>query len=79
MNATNTFDIELALARCAVMLAHRNRTDKGVVATIWQVRRLESRHREDGSADQADKIARLLKWFDDGGPEPTEKLEFSET
>lgn len=75
-----TFDAELSLARMAIGFASRHKDDPGCAGLVHQVRRLEDRYRRAGGdfTDRADKLARQLKWWDDGCPEPTEKIVLSE-
>jgi hypothetical protein len=76
-----TFDAELSLARMAVGFAGRHKSDIGCEGLVHQVRRLEKRYREGGFPDRADKLANILKWWDDGCPECNERvvLSFEET
>lgn len=77
--AKDAFHIELSLARMAVGMANRHRADLGCDGLVHQVRRLESHYRKAGDNDRADKLARILTWFDAGGPEPAEVIVLSET
>ena len=78
MMLADAFHIELSLARMAVGMANRHRTDPACDVLVHQVRRLETHYR---GIDQsrADKLARILAWFDAGGPEPTDSAVLSFT
>jgi hypothetical protein len=72
-----TFDAELSLARMAVGFAARHKDDQGVSGLIHQVRRLESRYREGGLHDRADKLANILAWWDAGAPPSNDRVVLS--
>lgn len=73
-----TFDAELSLARMAVGFAARHKDDIGCDGLVHQVRRLESRYRGSRFQDRADKLARILTWYDSGAPESAEVVVLSE-
>ncbi len=73
-----TFDAELSLARMAVMFAGRHPTDQGCAGLVHQVRRLEDRYRRAGMDDRADKLARILTWYDAGCPPSTDVVQLSD-
>lgn len=73
-----TFDAELSLARMAVGFAGRHKDDIGCAGLVHQVRRLEDRYRRGNFMDRADKLARILTWYDSGCPESNEFIVLSE-
>lgn len=78
MNARH-FAIVQALARHALYaLAALPKDHPQQTPLRWQVERLEKQLREDWDIDRADKIARLLKWFDDGAVPSTDMIVLSE-
>ena len=74
-----TFDVELSLARMSVAFAGRHKDDPGCAGLVHQVRRLEDRYRRGSFIDRADKLARILTWYDAGCPESAEVIVLSET
>lgn len=73
-----TFDAELSMARMAVGFAGRHKDDIGCDGLVHQVRRLESRYRLGGFMDRADKLARILAWWDAGCPPSADVIVLSE-
>lgn len=74
-----TFDAELSLARMAVAMAGRHRSDDcGCAGLVHQVRRLEDRYRRGNFVDRADKLASILTWYDAGCPASAEVIVLSE-
>lgn len=73
-----TFDAELSLARMAVGFAARHKSDPGCGGLVHQVRRLEDRYRRGNFMDRADKLMRILTWYDAGAPESAEVVVLSE-
>jgi len=71
------FDIELSLARMSVSFAANHKDDPRVDGLIHQVRRLEKRYRDSKLQDRADKLLRILEWWDNGAPESTDKVVLS--
>lgn len=69
-----TFDAELSLARMAVAFAGRHPDDIGCAGLVHQVRRLEDRYRRGAFIDRADKLARILTWYDSGCPASAEVI-----
>lgn len=73
-----TFDAELSLARMAVAFAGRHQSDAACEGLVHQVRRLEDRYRRGNFIDRADKLARILTWYDAGCPQSAEMVVCSE-
>lgn len=73
-----TFDAELSLAQMAVAFAGRHKDDVGCDSLVHQVRRLEDRYRRGDFIDRADKLMRILTWYDAGCPQSAEVAVLSE-
>lgn len=78
MTEPYTFDAELSLARMAVAFAGRHPTDPACTSLVHQVRRLEDRYRRGDFTDRADKLMRILTWYDAGCPESADVVVLSE-
>lgn len=71
--SSDKFAIELALARMAIVFMSRHKDDEGCARVVHQVRRLGHAYLvDDNDMDRGQKLARLIKWWDDGCPEPPE-------
>lgn len=78
MTTARQFSIELALARLAVGMCGRHKDDLGCAGLVWQVQRLADEYSRYGETDKADKLNRIIAWWDAGAVPSDEKVVLSD-